>query len=335
MLDRLFSVLVALSLAFLVWLYVRSRDEEILDNVPVPVQIALAAGLQDQYVLEVTGPSQVPVSFTGPPARMRELRGLLQRGELAVEVVVTVPDDRSNESSYRDTVRVETADLHGPPGVKAMVAEGRNRIPVTLHRLVERRLPVRWDQSLEDWVGQLRLEPSVVLVRGPQDVLDRVRSIPVQPVHLPTEAEAQAVAEPVEVGPIPVVHEIDGHAVRVTPPTVSARLTLQLRQKVYELSDVPVQFLCPANFPLRPRFVGDGRDGRISLRVVGPTSAEPAVVALIDLTRRRFEPGFNEEPVRLQLPKDFHLAQEPPRPVPFRLEPLDPAGPTTPVVTPP
>ena len=65
MFDRLISSLVALSLAFLVWLYVRSRDQEMLDNVPIPVQIALAPGLDDYYELEVLGPSQVPVSFTG------------------------------------------------------------------------------------------------------------------------------------------------------------------------------------------------------------------------------------------------------------------------------
>src|SRR5262249_9699701 len=43
MIDRLISFLVALSLAFLVWLYARSREQESLDNVPVPVQISLAA----------------------------------------------------------------------------------------------------------------------------------------------------------------------------------------------------------------------------------------------------------------------------------------------------
>ena len=36
MFDRLLSALVATGLALLVWLYARSRDQEILDNVPVP-----------------------------------------------------------------------------------------------------------------------------------------------------------------------------------------------------------------------------------------------------------------------------------------------------------
>lgn len=322
--DRFLSALVALSLALLVWLYIRSREEEILDNVPIPVHLALASGLADEYSLEITGPEHVPMSFSGPPARIRELRGLLQRGEVHVEVTLSVPEDRRSESRYLDTIRIGAADVQPPPGVTPMVVEGRNRIPVTLYRIVERRLPVRLDQSLEDRVSQVKLEPATVLVRGPQEVLDRTRAIPTQPYLLPSpRGEGASSAEGLAVGPIPLVEEIDGRPIRTTPGQVMARLTLQPRQRVYELTDVPVHFLCPANFPLRPRFVGDGRDGRISLRVMGPARDEPAVYAFIDLTRRKFEPGLNEEPVQLQLPKDFTLAQNPPRPVPFRLDPAE------------
>src|SRR5581483_1499481 len=41
MMDRMISIFVAVSLALLVWLYARSRDQEILDNVLLPVQVAL------------------------------------------------------------------------------------------------------------------------------------------------------------------------------------------------------------------------------------------------------------------------------------------------------
>src|SRR5205823_13934603 len=116
MFDRLISFLVALSLAFLFWLYARSRDQETLD-VQVAVKINLAPAQFGQYELEVNGPSQVPVSFTGPPSRMRELRGLLQRGELRVELTLSVPEDRQTDSRYSDTVRVDAADVHSPPGV--------------------------------------------------------------------------------------------------------------------------------------------------------------------------------------------------------------------------
>src|SRR5439155_26236780 len=135
MFDRLISCGVALVLAFLVWLYVRSRDVQMLDNVPLPVQITLAPGLEDHYELEILGPSQVPVSFTAPLSPMRELRRFLRIGALRVEVSLSAPEEHLTESAVVDTVRIQAADIHPPPGVTTLVAEGRNRIPVKFHRL--------------------------------------------------------------------------------------------------------------------------------------------------------------------------------------------------------
>src|SRR5262249_44538194 len=73
MYDRLMSSLVALSLAVLIWLYARSRNVETLDSVPIPVQISLAADQASDYEMEMTGASQVPVSFMGTPSRLRGL----------------------------------------------------------------------------------------------------------------------------------------------------------------------------------------------------------------------------------------------------------------------
>jgi hypothetical protein len=95
------------------------------------------------------------------------------------------------------------------------------------------------------------------------------------------------------------------------------------RQRSYELIDVPVQFLCPANFPLRASWE-DERGGKITLQLLGPAAEEqPSVAAFIDLTSRKFEPGlYADEPLRLQLPKDFQLGQVPPRSATFRLTPI-------------
>ena len=116
MLDRILTALMALSLAFLIWLYARSRDQEPLDNMPIPVQIAPGArsGLALQF-----GSCQ---SFTsagllhGAAGRVRELRGMLQRGELRVNVKIAVPEERQNESCYSDTVHVEVAERPCPSG---------------------------------------------------------------------------------------------------------------------------------------------------------------------------------------------------------------------------
>lgn len=323
MFDRLITSLMALCLAILAWLYARDRDEEILDNVPVPVQIVLAASQAEQYDMDVPDPCHVLVSFTGPPSRMRELRSLLHRGELRVEITLNVPENLQEESRSLDTVRVDAADIHAPRGVTPMLVEGRNRIPVTLHRLVERRLPVRFNHLLEDRLDRVVLEPATVLVRGQQEILDRTRSISTQPYSLPAGSATVPGEKTTFKGMIPLVREIEGRAVRTVPNAVMVCFTVKPRQKLYELAEVTVQFLCPANFPLRPQF-GDERAGKIGLRVQGPAGAAPTVVAYVDLTGRKFEPGlYADEPLRLQLPNDFQLAQDPPRSASFRLAPIE------------
>jgi hypothetical protein len=319
MIDRILSMLVALSLALLVWLYARSRDQEILDNVPLPVHVNLAAAQAEQYSLEVTGAPQVVVSFSGSPPRIRELRGMLQRNELSVDYTLTVPEERLHESRYSDTIVIEASDIHAPPGVSALVAEGRNRIPVTLHRLVERRLPVKFDSAQDEPVGPIVLEPSAVLVRGPQEVLDKVRSIPTVPSVLPSRPVGVAgLASTIRVA---LVQKLDEHPIHVIPPKVTVRLPAQALKK-YELIDVPIQFLCPPNFALRPEFF-DERSSRITLVLQGPPQDDPPKVSVfIDLTRGKFLSGRNEEPLQIQLPKDFALAQDPPR-IPFGLVPAD------------
>jgi hypothetical protein len=322
MVDRILSFLVALSLAFLVWLYARSREQEILDNVPIPVDVALTPSQADQYTLEITGPSQVTVSFGGPPVRIRELRSMLQRGELRAAMRLTVPEDRLQESSYLDTVHVEPGDIHAPPGVTAMVMEGRNRIPVTLHRLVEQRLPVRCDFAQDERVGQCIIEPATVLVRGPKEVLDRARAVPLQHYDLPSRPDTANTPQTLVLGPVALAADLENKPIQTTPCAVSVRVTLTPRRKTFDL-EVPVQFLTPAHFPWRPSFNGDGRDGKVTIKVEGPATETPTVFAFIDLTARKFEQGLHHEPVRVQCSKEFQVVQPAPRLLPFRLDPPD------------
>jgi hypothetical protein len=332
MIDRLLSAVVALSLAFLVWMYMRSRDQEILDNVPVPVQVRLAAGQEGRYELENTGPTQVTASFTGPRSGMRELRSLLQRGQIRVDTVLTIADDRLEESHYRDTVRVEAADIHAPPGMTVAVLEGKNRIPVTVHRLVERSIPVRFQHAADDAISKVTVEPAAVLVRGPQDILDRIQELPVYWHGLPPTTALPSNQSETRVDTLSVQQELQGHRIRTTPATVKARLTLRPEQRFFEVNDVPVQFLCPPNFALRALF-GDERAGKITLRVQGPAGEEaPAVIAFIDLSGRKWEPGLYEEPVKVHLPRHFKLATTPAPLIAFQLATVEPPA-RTPVTT--
>ncbi len=322
MMDRMISIFVAVSLALLVWLYARSRDQEILDNVLLPVQVALPPAQAEQYLLEIHGAPQVQVSFAGPPLRIRELRGLLQHNELHVDTTLTVPEERLTEGRYADTIVIEANDIHAPPGVTPIVAEGRNRIPVTLHRLIERPLPVRFEHARDEPISpEVVIEPATVLVRGPQEVLERAKFISTQLSELPARPR-NAPAGAAAMSRVAILEEIEHRPVRATPNKVTVRVPAQPR-KVYELTEVPVQFLCPPGFAYRPRFAND-RAGQITLRVQGPVHEElPKVTAYIDLTRGRFTAGNNHEPLQIQLPKDFQLAQEPPRTVAFDLQPAD------------
>jgi hypothetical protein len=325
MTDRLISLAVSIILGFLVWLYARSRDQEMLDNLPIPVTITLAAHQADQYDLEVNGPSQITASFSGPPSRIRELRAQLQRGELRIEKTLAVPESHQAESRFQDSVRIDLADLHAPPGVRTIVSEERNRIPVTLRRIVERPLQVRLEYNPEEPVAEIAVEPRTVLVRGPQEILDRIRSLPTRPYIPASRPENTPLKEHLSTGTVRLVDELEGRPIHAHPDSVTVRLTLRPQQRLYEI-DVPVHFLCPVQFPLRVSWE-DERASKITLRVLGPAGEEqPALAAYIDLTGRpgqKFTEGlYVDEVIQLQLPRHFQLAQPPPRSGKFRLSML-------------
>src|SRR5262249_59669514 len=113
----------------------------------------------------------------------------------------------------------------------------------------------------------------------------------------------------VAIGPVPLVTEIEGRSVRTAPGAVMVRWTPKPR--LYEIK-VSVQFLCPPNFSLRPKFIGDGRAGEMVLRLQGPDlPEEPKVLAYIDLTQGSFLAGLDHHPGKLQLPPPFHSTREP------------------------
>jgi hypothetical protein len=318
----LLEMLIAICLAFLVWLYTHTRGQETLDMILIPVQITLAPGIASQYDLEIQGPNRIPVSFSGGPSRIRELRGRLQHGTVQATAVVNVPEERQKDNTYRESVEIQAAAIPVPPGVMAVVTEGRNQIPVTLHRLVERQLPVRLEYAGEPRISQVKVEPATVLVRGPKAILDRTRSVPTQP-YIPPLAWETSTADNIIRGQASLVTELEGRTVRVTPANVAVRFRLHSPQKVHEIADVPIRFLCPPDCEWLPRLAPDQPD-KVNLRVLGPAGDEtPTVQAYIDLTRGKYARGRNVEQLRVQLPRDFQVAPETPLRVAFDLEPVD------------
>ncbi len=320
------QVMLALGLATLVWLYTRSRDRDGLDQVPIPVQIQLAPAHLGQYDLEVNGTTRVVASFTGPPSRLRELRRSLQRGQVQVAITVKVPEERLNDSSYRDVIRVEASNIPVPPGVVAVLPDQGGTIPYTVHRLVERHLPVHLEYVGDARITQVKIDPPTVVVRGPKDIVDRMWTINTQACALPAPPENLDSKDSVVQGQASLVAESEGRPLQTTPKSVTFTCRIRPLQKIYELTEIPVQFLCPPNCPWRARFVTPAA-GRIAVAIKGPAGEEtPPVLAFVDLTGANVGQGRNLLPVRLQLPRDFQVVSGPPPQVAFFLEPIEPAA---------
>ena len=242
---------------------------------------------------------------------------------MQVAVAVSVPPEHRQELRFSDSVRIDASEIHAPPGVTPLIVEGRNRIPIVLRRLGQRRLIVRLDPAPDDRVAQVVVEPGAVMVRGPKVILDNLRNIPTQPLLLPAASETAPDKESVVSASVAMVRELEGRPVATLPAEVGVRLTLRPQEKVYELKGLPIRCLCPSDFGFQVEFVS-GSSKTISLRLRGPADKVPeGVVAYLDLSQSKYRAGaYGDEQLRLQLPKDFTLAQDPPRSPPFRLVPI-------------
>jgi len=177
---------------------------------------------------------------------------------------------------------------------------------------------VRLDHTGDARISQVKLEPATVLVRGPKEVLDRARFIATQPYMVTAPDELATGNE--QRGQASLLRELEGRPVQTTPASVTFAAGASAPEDVRIVRRADHVFM-PAGLPLAAA-VRLRETGRLSLRLVGPAAEDPPPVqAYVDLTQGTFGRGRNLEPVRLQLPRDFQLTQEPPRRVAFVLEP--------------
>ncbi len=314
------EMLVAVCLAFLIWLYAHSRAQETLDNALIPVTLQMESGQQNAYELDIQGPRQITVSFSGFSARIREVRRMLQRGQIKAIVPCSVPPEHLKDSRFSEKLMIEPGHIAVPPGVSLVMAEG-TMLEATFHRIVERQLPVHLEHPDDVHVRQPQLDPAMVTVRGPQDILDRVHYIPTQPYSFTVDPDA-AIQDSVVQGQVDLVTELDRRPIQTNPERVSFKCRVQPKQRIYELIDVPVLFLCPPEFPWRATF-GTTDPSKVNLRIMGPPGDEPPPVQVyIDLSKGNFARGKNREPIHVQMPRDFQLAPQSPQLLTFYLEDL-------------
>jgi hypothetical protein len=301
------EMLISVCLASLVWMYIHSRARHTIERVCIPVQVQLAAHQQEEFVLEASESRSVTASFSGPNSRIREVRRRLQRGKLQAVATLTIPPERKNEAMFREMVRIDEDSVTAPAGVKVEISE--ENLPVTVHRLAERTLPVQLECTGEAHVSKIAIEPSAVRVRGPKVVLDRASVLPTQPYAVRVNGDLLPAAEANVRDQVALVSELEGRPIQTELNLVKFRCRAVPLQRTYQLSNVPVRFLCPKDCPWRPRFEHE-QAGKVALKLIGPvTEQPPPVVAFVDLTTGNLTRGKNFLPVRLQLPKDFQLVE--------------------------
>src|SRR5262249_21696851 len=149
------ELLIAWCLAFIVWMYMHSRAHQTLEHTQIPVTIQLAHSQRDQFMLELPTMPKATVSFSGPSSRMRDLKKKLYRGQIQAVVPYTVQDDKQKESTFFDTANIEGAKIGLPPGIMMEWSDANLSVPVTVHRIVERVLPVKLDFTGDVRVSQI------------------------------------------------------------------------------------------------------------------------------------------------------------------------------------
>ena len=298
---------VAWCLAFIVWMYMHSRAHQTLDHAQIPITVQLAPSQRDHFALELPNVPKATLSFSGPSSRMRELKKKLYRGQIQAVIQYTVPGDKQKESTFSDLALFEGAKLSVPPGIMFEWNDTVLSVPVIVHRLVERTLPVKLDFTGDVRVSQIKIEPATVLVRGPKSVLDRAQAISTLPFELGAPPGEEPKESHAREG-IDLATELDGRMVQVTPSQVQFKCKVMPRKKVYEIAELPIRFAIPDQFPWHARFSENG--GKLTLRVIGPAGEDvPTVRAYIDLAQEAFGRGRNVGPVRIELPKDFELVE--------------------------
>src|ERR1019366_6480313 len=150
----LLELVVSVCLACLVWLYTHNRARNSIDRVAVPVQVQLAAHQRDQFALELSEQRTVLASFSGPHSRIREVRRNLQRGLLKATLTLTIPEEKKVEAMVSEMLHVDEDAFNVPAGVKVEIAQ--ESLPITVHRLTERTLPVRLEFTGEARVSQIK-----------------------------------------------------------------------------------------------------------------------------------------------------------------------------------
>jgi len=337
MFDRYFiTPIIALGLAFLVWVYLRSRDQEV-QSYPIPIEISLDPQQQERYSFDGKPENQtVRVKFYGLPSRLREVKDQVESRSIVLRHMVKVPQvvDQRQDNDYQEVIQFDGSSMSLPLGVHADINPVEGRLQVKLRRMMERTLEVQatvTTGSPQYEVDNVRLEPATIKVIGPKSVLEQMTQLVLDPWQ-PRLPSGLTMTEEEVRGIVNLPSKIKQEQVKTVPDLVEIRARLKPALKEYELIDVPISFLCPPNFPYRPVFTSDRLGYIAKLKLRGPLNKTPEsrVKAYVDLTAKQsqnLKTGlYADEAIMLDLPDGFYLAQPQPRLSTFRLELIEVRG---------
>src|SRR4051794_26617600 len=172
MFDRyVVTPVIALGLAFLIWVYLRSRDQ-VVEPYQIPVAVTIDAQQADRFEFETKLDAKVRVKFYGLPSRLQSVKDMVGAGELVVRKVARVPIevDQKQDSEYRETLQLDASSLMAqlPPGVHAEITPAEGRVPISLVRITEKSLTLQHSVTSTgaqfELDGTIRIEPATVTV---------------------------------------------------------------------------------------------------------------------------------------------------------------------------
>jgi len=307
--------LLSLALALVIWFGARSRLRE-ETHLSVPLKVIVPSGFQivheswDKIDLRVSGPRSLIARLSRDEDYLR-MTVLLSQEELeesSVEVEVS-PD-------WLNIARGELVQLHVrdiSPRVVRILASEQMEKELTVKPLWSGKPPAGYE------VARVTAQPSSVLVRGPDLVLDKLSEIETEETFVwdlkgsMTRPRALLREKSLELE--------SGESVRVMlrPSQPRVHVTVEIRSQEGEksLRDVPVHVLLPPGFPYDvdvPR-----EEASVSVVVAGPQEDLRKVdresllvfVRADGLAREKIEPGGNaryKESVHALPPRDLAVS---------------------------
>lgn len=161
--------MVSLFAAFLLWYVLAGQRGEEISVRGVRAQLTLVNMPRDM-VLTSSVPDTVAIQLRGPLSRALDPR-------VPLEVLLDLSDARPGTNSYS----INVSDIRLPPEVEVVGVEPA-AITLELERQLTRNLPLRpviEGQPAPGFVlGEVRIEPSVITVQGPEGKLTVLDHIP-------------------------------------------------------------------------------------------------------------------------------------------------------------